>query len=91
VPEHETSDPSAPTMSRSVFEVRGRTYTLRHVFSAAAFGGWDGGFWKDLEDGLACAAYAGDEGFEVDTAELQASADRFRYERNVVTAEETER
>jgi hypothetical protein len=91
VPEHETSDPSAPTMSRSVFEVRGRTYTLRHVFSAAAFGGWDGGFWKDLEDGLACAAYAGDEGFKVDTADLQSSADQFRYQRNLVTAEETER
>ncbi len=78
-------------MSRTVFESRGRTYTLGHVFAAAAFGGWTGGFWKDLEDGLACAAYAEDEGFEIDTAELQESADRFRYQRNLVTAEETER
>jgi len=78
-------------MSRSVFEARGRTYTLGHVFAAAAFGGWTGGFWKELEDGLACAAYAGDEGFEIDTVELQESADRFRYQRNLVTAEETER
>jgi len=78
-------------MSRSVFEDRGRTYTLGHVFAAAAFGGWTGGFWKELEDGLACAAYAGDEGFEIDTVELQESADRFRYQRNLVTAEETER
>ena len=71
--------------------VRGRVFTLGHVFCAAAFGGWLGGFWTDLEDALACAAYAGDEGFEVDTAELQASADRFRYQRSIVTAEETER
>jgi hypothetical protein len=78
-------------MSRTVFEARGRTYTLGHVFAAAAFGGWIGGFWKELEDGLACAAYAGDEGFEIETAELQESADRFRYQRNLVTAEETER
>jgi hypothetical protein len=91
VPEHETSDPYAPTMRRSVFEARGRTYTLGHVFSAAAFGGWIGGFWRDLADALACASYAGDEGFEIDTAELQSSADQFRYQRNLVTAEETER
>jgi len=91
VPEHETSDPYAPTMSRSVFEVRGRTCTLGHVFSAAAFGGWAGDFWKELERGLAYAAYAEDEGFEIDTAELQESADRFRYLRSLVTAEETER
>ena len=78
-------------MSRSVFEVRERTYTLGHAFSAAAFGGWAGDFWKALEHGLACAAYAGDEGFEIDAAVLQESADQFRYQRNLVTAEETER
>jgi hypothetical protein len=44
-----------------------------------------------LERGLACAAYAGDEGFEIDAAVLQESADQFRYLRNLVTAEETER
>lgn len=91
MPERDISDPYAPTLSRSVFEARGRTYTLGHVFAAAAFGGWTGGFWKELEDGLACAAYADDEGFEIDTVELQESADRFRYQRNLVTAEETER
>jgi hypothetical protein len=91
VPAHETPDPYAPTMSRTVFEVRGRTYTLGHVFSAAAFGGWTGGFWKKMVDGLACASYAEEEGFEIDTAVLQESADRFRYQRNLVTAEETER
>jgi hypothetical protein len=91
VPEHETSDSYAPTMSRSVFETPGRIYTLGNVFSAAAFGGWTGGFWKDLEEALACEAYALDEGFEIDTAELQDAADRFRYQRNLVTAEETER
>ena len=83
--------PAPPPSSRSVFEVRGRTYTLGHVFSAAAFGGWEGDFWKELERGLACAAYAGDEGFEIDSAVLQESADQFRYQRNLVTAEETER
>lgn len=91
MPEHETSDPYAPAMSRSLFEVRGRTYTLGQVFSAAAFGGWIGGFWKDLEDGLASAGYAEDEGFTLDTAVLQSAADQFRYDRNLVTAEETER
>lgn len=78
-------------MSRSVFEVRGRTYTLGHVLSAAAFGGWLGSFWNDLRDELACAAYAEDEGYEIDTAALQSAADQFRYDRNLVTAEETER
>jgi hypothetical protein len=91
VPEHETPDPYAPAMSRTVFEVRGRSYTLGHVFGAAAFGGWIGGFWNDLEYSMACAEYAGDEGFDVDAAVLQESADQFRYLRNLVTAEETER
>ncbi len=91
MPEHDPPDPYASTLSRSIFEVRGRTYSLGQVFSAAAFGGWAGGFWKELEHGLACAAYAGDEGFEIDTAVLQESADQFRYQRNLVTAEETER
>jgi len=40
---------------------------------------------------LARAAYAEEEGFEIDTGELQASADQFRYQRGLVTAEETER
>jgi len=90
MPEHEFADPFARTMSRGVFEVRGRVYTLGHVFCAAEFGGWAGKFWTDLHDALACAAYAMDEGFEVDTAELQSSADQFRYQRRLVTAEETE-
>ena len=78
-------------MSRGVFEVQGRTYTLGHVLCAAEFGGWSGSFWTELEDALACAAYAADEGFEVDTAELQSAADQFRYQWFLVTAEETER
>jgi hypothetical protein len=91
VPKRKTPDPYAPAMSRGVFEARGKTYSLGNVFSAAAFGGWIGGFWKDFKDSLACAAYAEDEGFEIQTADLQASADQFRYQRNLVTAEETER
>ena len=90
MPEHESTDPFTRTMSRGVFEARGRAYTLGHVFCAAEFGGRSGSFWTDLQDALACAAYATDEGFEVDTAELQSSADQFRYQRRIVTAEETE-
>jgi hypothetical protein len=91
MPEPEPVDPFAPALSRIVFEVRGKNYTLGQVLSAAAVGGWIGRFWSDLEDALACTAYAGDEGFEVDAQALQESADRFRYARNLVTAEETER
>jgi hypothetical protein len=89
--EHESTDQFARTMSRGIFEVRGRTYTLGHVICAAEFGGWSGSFWMELEDALACTAYAADEGFEVDMTELQSSADQFRYQRLIVTAEETER
>ena len=91
MPGHESADPLALAMGRSIFEVRGRTFTLREILCAAEFGGWIGGFWPDLQGALASAAYAADEGFEIDTEELQSAADAFRYRRGLVTAEETER
>jgi hypothetical protein len=89
--EHEPADPFDSPMSQGIFHAHGRTYTLGHVFAAAAFGGWAGGFWTVLEDSLCCAAYAADEGFDIDAAELQSAADQLRLDRNLVTAEETER
>ena len=91
MPGHESEDPLALVMGRSIFQVRGRTFTLREVLCAAEFGGWIGGFWAELEGALASAAYAADEGFEIDTDVLQSAADAFRYRRGLVTAEEAER
>jgi hypothetical protein len=78
-------------MSQGIFHAHGRTYTLGQVFAAAAFGGWEGGFWTMLQDSLCCAAYAADEGFDIDAGELQSAADQLRLDRNLITAEETER
>lgn len=89
--DHEPADPFDSPMSQGIFDAHGRTYTLGHVFAAAAFGGWTGGFWTILEDSLCCAAYAAEEGFDIDAAELQSAADQLRLDRNLVTAEETER
>jgi hypothetical protein len=91
MPQREPADPFASPLSRGIFEARGRNYSLGQVLAAAAFGGWIGSFWTDLSEAVACETYAEDEGFEVDADELQSAADRFRYERNIVTAEETER
>lgn len=45
---------------------------------------------QSIRDRLACQAYAEEEGFELDIEELQAAAEDYRYERNLITAEEVE-
>jgi len=73
-----------------LFSVGERSYFLSDLIHAAKL--W--GDWEDLEKetrrGLACAKWTEEEGEDVDNAEVESAANEFRYERDLLTAEETD-
>jgi hypothetical protein len=75
---------------QTVFTVGERTYAWEDVVLAAMW--W--GDWDRLEaqarQGLACAARLEAVDAESDPDQVSAAADEFRYERDLLTAEETE-
>jgi hypothetical protein len=76
--------------ARQAFAVGERIYTWRDVATAAALRG----DWSALEEqvrrGLALARRAEEGGETVSEQELEAAAQEFRYERELITAEEME-
>jgi hypothetical protein len=73
------------------FTLAERTVDVRGVLQAALFRGDLEARWKDIQLKMACLEHAQDENMEPDRAALQARADRFRYERDLITTEETEK
>lgn len=73
-----------------VFSVGARAFTGAEVLLAADFRGDLEPLRVAVRAGLACTAYADEEGFEVPADELQAAADDLRYEFDLETAEATE-
>ncbi len=77
-------------IGRAVFAVGNRTYCWEDVVLAAKLRGeWDA-FERRLRQGLACVKRAEELGEGPSEEELEAAAGDFRYERDLVAAEEME-
>jgi hypothetical protein len=72
-----------------VFSVAGRTYFWEDVVLAAKiWGAWDA-IETRTRHGLACLARSRRSGEKVAEREIEKAADRFRYDRNLISGDET--
>lgn len=76
--------------SRAVFVIDGKDITVADVVRAAHFRGELEPVWTALQRLVERATRAADGG-DPDEASLQSLSEQFRYERDLITAEETER
>lgn len=74
-----------------VFSARSRAFTRGQVLSAAEFRSDLAPLRDTIRLGLACQQHAEEEGFVIDADALQGEAERYRIERDLSTAEDTER
>ncbi len=77
-----------PERNRTVFIAAGREITVWDVVDAAGFRGELAGAWNQLAILLGAGERAA--GLEVDEEVAQATSEKFRSERGLITAEETE-
>jgi hypothetical protein len=75
---------------RSLFTVAGRTYAWEDVLLAAELRGELGALERQTRQGLACLARLAAEAGEAPTEAVRAAATEFRYDRNLLAAEELE-
>lgn len=81
----------ASSESRELFGVGATVYTVRDVMDAAHLRGELEPIFAELQRLLDCEWRAGEEEREVDEEAVDAAAQAFRYEQDLITAEETER
>jgi len=74
-----------------VFTSGDESFTVRDLIDWAAFQGELGPVWKKLLRLVAAEARANAADGELDDSAIAAAANSFRYEHNLITAEETER
>jgi hypothetical protein len=74
-----------------LFHAGDRAFTVRQVLSAADFRGELGPVRQAAREGLACQRYGEDEAFETDLEDLNQAAEVYREDRDLTTAEDTER
>jgi hypothetical protein len=74
-----------------VFTSGDESFTVRDLIDWAAFQGELGPIWKKLLCLVAAEARANASDGELDDSAIAAAANSFRYEHNLITAEETER
>ena len=74
----------------AAFSLAGQVVDVRGVLLAALFRGDLEARWRDILLKMACFTHAHEENLEPDHSALQERADRFRYERDLITTEETE-
>jgi len=79
-----------PELMLPVFTVGDRAWSVGDVISAAHFRGELDGWWMEVLRWDACEGLGSDSG-GADEAALQSAVEQFRYERDLITAEETER
>jgi hypothetical protein len=79
-----------PELMLPVFSVGDRSWSVDDVIVAAHFRGELDGWWKEVLRWDACESRGTDPG-GADEAALQSAIEQFRYERDLITAEETER
>lgn len=77
--------------SRSILAVGDQTYTARDVIDAARFRGEVQPVWEELLRMVACEERALEEDREADEAAIDTAMQTFRYDHDLITAEETER
>jgi hypothetical protein len=76
-------------LSQSVFTVAGKDYTWRDAMIAARIRGeWDP-FEADILRGISRVKRANESGDPISRAEVEAAARQFRYDHNLITAQET--
>src|SRR4029079_15763148 len=73
-----------------IFVCGDRSFTVRDVINAALFRGELEPEWKNLLRLLAAEKKADEQDLEFDDDAIDAAAERFRYEHDLITAEETE-
>lgn len=69
---------------------KGREYSARDVMEAALFWGTLAEYWESFLQGIAAESRAEELGLELDEDALGAEAEAFRYQHDLITAEETE-
>ena len=77
-------------LGQLVFSVGNEQYRWEDVILSARLRGDWADLEKELRDGLACLKRLDEEEEEIDPDELQSAANDFRYERDLVSAEEAE-
>jgi hypothetical protein len=77
-------------LSRVVFSVESEQYRWDDVILFARLRGDWANVKKELREGLACIKRLEDAEEEIDPGALQSAANDFRYERNLISAEEAE-
>src|SRR6266404_3739485 len=75
---------------RVVMSAKGDEFCVRDVLDAAWFRGELEAAWTRLLQEAACEALADERALEAEAETLQAMSEEFRYERDLLTAEETE-
>lgn len=80
-----------PILERVVFRCGDAVIRVGDVLDEAWLRGDLGGAWRELQDGEAFEVIASGLGLELEGGELQAWSEVFRYDRELLTAEETER
>jgi hypothetical protein len=82
---------TSPRWRATTFSAGGRQYQWLDVFLAAMLRGHWQAFERRLLGGLACVVAADADGTRPDDARVDAEAATFRYDRDLLTAEETTR
>ena len=90
MPAESAAHPIRDELDRRIFQADQRVYTLTDVVSAAHFRGDAQDILAEIRDALACERYGEERSFELSQDELQAAVDAYRYDRRIITAEETE-
>lgn len=77
--------------ARIIFSRGDRPFNAREVIDAALVRGEVDAFWTDFVRVMECERLANEQGLEVDDSALESSSIAFRYQHDLITAEETER
>ncbi|MEO8439410.1 MAG: hypothetical protein ABI540_04225 [Spartobacteria bacterium] len=88
----EMSDTQTPSIqNKLVFTAGGQDFTVRDVVDSAQFRGELEPAWKELLRALAAEAKADAQELEFDEDAIDTAAEQFRYQHDLITAEETEK
>jgi hypothetical protein len=77
--------------NKVVFTSGDESFTVRDLIDSAAFRGELEPIWRELLRLVAAEAKADESDLELDDSAIDAAAEAFRYEHDLITAEETER
>jgi hypothetical protein len=77
--------------SEVVFTSEGESFTVRDLIDSAVFRGELEPIWEELLRLVAAEAKADESELELDDSAIDEAAEAFRYEHDLITAEETER